>query len=448
MEIKGVGLTDVGQKRDHNEDYFLIDSDIGLYIVCDGMGGHAAGEVASEMAALTVKRYIEKNHKVLEEFRTNENTKSREKICALVERAVQRACREVYRTAQADKSKTGMGTTLEMLLVVGDKGVMGHVGDSRLYLTRNGQLHQMSEDHSYVTEMIKRGKMTREEARNSPFGNVITRAVGIQESIQVDTLIIDILPGDTYLLCSDGLSTYMDDPNELAKYMGRDEIEETPKKLIDIANKRGGSDNITVVMVRGIPSAEEAEEQQLRADDVFHQLDVLRKISLFRHLNYKELVKVLNITRVEIFESNAIVISEGSQGTELYVVLSGNLDVRREAQSIAKLETGMHFGEMALVDQSPRSATVIVEGDTRLMIIERRDFYNLIRKEPILAVKLLWSFVQSLSGRLRDANEQLLDARMATEDDETIPFLDPGNVFMEDDDDSGFIEPPALNAEE
>ena len=103
----------------------------------------------------------------------------------------------------------------------------------------------------------------------------------------MDTLIIDILPGDTYLLCSDGLSTYMDDPNELAKYMGRDAIEETPKKLIDIANKEGVSDNITVVMVRGIPSAEEAEEQQLRADDVFHQLDVLRKISLFRHLTTK-----------------------------------------------------------------------------------------------------------------------------------------------------------------
>ena len=193
-----------------------------------------------------------------------------------------------------------------MLLVVGDKGVMGHVGDSRLYLTRNGQLHQLSEDHSYVTEMIKRGNMTREEARASPFGNVITRAVGIQESVQVDSLIMDILPGDTYLLCSDGLSSYMDDPNEMAKYMGREDLEASTTKFVELANQRGGSDNITVVMVRGVPSPEEAVEQEQRAQDVFHQLDVLRQISLFRHLNYKELVKVLNITRVENYDPHSL----------------------------------------------------------------------------------------------------------------------------------------------
>ncbi|MBL92170.1 MAG: protein phosphatase [Myxococcales bacterium] len=445
MEINGVGLTDVGQKRDHNEDYFLIDPELGLYMVCDGMGGHAAGEVASEMAATTVKRYIEKNEKVLQEFRDNDNPQTRDKIAALVERAVQRACREVYKAAQADKSKSGMGTTLEMLLVVGDKGVMGHVGDSRLYLTRNGQLHQLSEDHSYVTEMIKRGKMTREEARASPFGNVITRAVGIQESVQVDSLIMDILPGDTYLLCSDGLSSYMDDPNEMAKYMGREDLEASTTKFIELANQRGGSDNITVVMVRGVPSPEEAVEQEKRAQDVFHQLDVLRQISLFRHLNYKELVKVLNITRVENYDPHVTVISEGAKGAELYVVLSGKLDVMREGQNIAKLETGMHFGEMALVDQSPRSATVVVESASRLMIVERRDFYNLIRKEPILAVKLLWSFVQSLSGRLRSANDLLSDARANIEDDETIPFLNPESYAEEGAD---IVEPPALVPEE
>ena len=439
MRIHGVGLTDVGQKRDHNEDYFLIDPELGLYMVCDGMGGHAAGEVASEMAANTVKKYIQKNEKVLEEFRKNDNPKTRDKIAALVERAVQRACREVYKSAQADKSKSGMGTTLEMLLVVGDKGVMGHVGDSRLYLTRNGQLHQLSEDHSYVTEMIKRGKMTREEARASPFGNVITRAVGIQESVQVDTLIMDVLPGDTYLLCSDGLSSYMEDPNELAKYMGRDDLGASTKKFVEIANQRGGSDNITVVMVRGVPSEEEALEQENRAKDVFHQLDVLRQISLFKHLNYKELVKVLNITRVQSYDAHVTVISEGSKDAELYVVLSGKLDVLREGQSIAKLETGMHFGEMALVDQSPRSATVVVESASRLMVMERRDFYNLIRKEPILAVKLLWSFVQSLSGRLRSANDLLSDARAGNEEDDTIPFLNPESFTA---DTSDIVEPP------
>jgi serine/threonine protein phosphatase PrpC len=422
MHIEGVAETDVGKKRDHNEDFKLMDEELGLYVVCDGMGGHAAGEVASEHASKTAHRVVSENMEAIRAFEADDNPKTREALIKVVESAVQTACSEIHSMAMADSGKAGMGTTLEMMLVVNGKGLMGHVGDSRLYMVRAGQLHQLSEDHSYCAEMVKRGKMTREEARNSPYANVITRAVGIQESVQVDTLLFDIIPGDTFLLCSDGLYGYTEDPNELADILDAEALHEIPKKLIDIANDRGGKDNITVMLVRAVGDPEDANAEAARAKEINLKLETLKKIPLFRHLTYQELVKVLNITYLENYKKDNIIIKEGEKGEELYIVLAGRVGVSRQSQDIVDLHRGVHFGEMALVDQSPRSATIRAKEPTRLLVLQRRDFYNLIRKEPVLAVKLLWSFVQVLSYRLRETNDQLSGARSALEGKQEVPF--------------------------
>lgn len=424
MHIVAYGQTDVGQKRDHNEDFLLTDEEVGLYVVCDGMGGHAAGEVASEHAGTTVQRVVRDGVGSIKEFQQKDSPETREKLIQLVEHAVQRACSEIFSMATADSGKAGMGTTLIMVLVVGDKGLMAHVGDSRLYMVRQGQIHQLSEDHSYCTEMIKRGKMTREQARNSPYANVITRAVGIQESVQVDTLLFDILPGDTFLLCSDGLHGYTEDPNELAELLSGDDAKQVPQTLIDVANQRGGKDNITALIVRGVSDEADQVTEQKRAEEVNLKLETLKKIPLFRYLTYQELVKVLNITYLESFEAGALILKEGDTGEELYIVLAGKVTVSRGGQEIVDLHPGVHFGEMALVDQSPRSATITAKESTRLLVVQRRSFYTLIRKEPVLAVKLLWSFVQVLSRRLRETNEQLSGARSALETSKDVPFLE------------------------
>ncbi|MCP4499346.1 MAG: Stp1/IreP family PP2C-type Ser/Thr phosphatase [Deltaproteobacteria bacterium] len=421
MQIASIGLTDVGRKRDHNEDYYLVEPDLGLYLVCDGMGGHAAGEVASEHAAETVKRIITENKSLIDEYRNDDNPQTREKIATLVENAVQKACNEIYNIATRDDGKAGMGTTLVMLLVIDGKGIMGHVGDSRLYMVRVGQIHQLSEDHSYCTEMIKRGKMTREQARNSPYANVITRAVGIQESVEVDTLLFDIISGDTFLICSDGLSGYTEDPNELAELLSEKDTDSIPQTLIDLANERGGKDNVTAVIVRAIKGNTDSTGEDERAKDVHLKLETLKKIPLFRYLTYQELVKVLNITYLETFDPGTTIIQEGESGEELYIVLAGKVTVSNEGADIVDLHPGVHFGEMALVDQSPRSASIVAKESTRLLVVQRRSFYTLIRKEPVLAVKLLWSFVQVLSRRLRETNQQLLGVRSQLDVPET-PF--------------------------
>jgi PPM family protein phosphatase len=422
MHIKAYGQTDVGHKRDHNEDYLLVDDAEGIYVVCDGMGGHAAGEIAAEHAAKTAQRVVKEHRSVIEEFRRRDTAETREKLIQTLESAVQRACSEIFEMATADSGKAGMGTTLIMMLVVADKGIMAHVGDSRLYMARQGQIHQLSEDHSYCTEMIKRGKMTREQARSSPYANVITRAVGIQESVQVDTLLFDILPGDTFLLCSDGLHGYTEDPNELADLLSVDDAGGLAQSLIDLANQRGGKDNITALVIRGMSDVADEVVEQRRAEEVNLKLETLKKIPLFRYLTYQELVKVLNITYLESFEAGATILKEGDSGEELYIVLAGKVSVSRAGQEFVDLHPGVHFGEMALVDQSPRSATITAKEATRLLVVQRRSFYTLIRKEPVLAVKLLWSFVQVLSRRLRETNEQLSGARSALDSSRESPF--------------------------
>lgn len=424
MHIVAVGKTDVGQKRDHNEDSILLDPALNLFIVCDGMGGHAAGEVASQHAVRTVQRVIGENKAIIDEFgKRNDVGEVRERTIQLLETAVNQACSEIFAMAIADSGKAGMGTTLVMMIVVNGKGLMAHVGDSRLYMVRQGQIHQLTEDHSYTAEMIKRGKMTREQARQSPYANVITRAVGIQKNVQVDTLLFDIIPGDTFLLCSDGLHGYTEDPNDLAESLSDQEVEKLPQKLIDLANGRGGKDNISAVVLRAVADPEDKVLEEQRATEVNLKLDTLKKIPLFRYLTYQELVKVLNITYLETYEAGAQIIKEGDSGEELYIVLAGRVVVSRSSQEIVELHPGVHFGEMALVDQSPRSATVTARDATRLLVVQRRSFYTLIRKEPVLAVKLLWSFVQVLSRRLRETNEQLSGARSALESRD-IPFME------------------------
>ena len=405
LTTEAFGLTDVGRKRQHNEDAMLCDPALGLFIVADGMGGHAAGEVASARAIEVVREHISTDRQALLALASNATQEARQAAAELVEQAVQRACAEVYRMALADSTKRGMGTTFVMMALGGAKGVIGHVGDSRVYLVRNGQTHRLTEDHTLVAAQLKAGTITKEQAATSQYRNVITRAVGIQESVQVDTLIVDLVPGDTFMLCSDGLHGYLQD-DELAPMVAAVESKDLPKRLITLANERGGKDNITsvVLRVKGEGAPEESVEAQSR-------MEALRKIPLFRHLTYKEQTAILSIATSRTFPAGREIVSEGQPGEELFVVVRGRVSIEKNGVEIAELLAGGHFGEMGLIDNAPRSATVRATEPTRVMVIARGDLMNLMKRESILAVKMLWSFVQVLSDRLRATNSELSEAR-------------------------------------
>ena len=249
MQIESAGLTDVGQRRKLNEDAFLVDDALALYVVADGMGGHAAGEVASSEAVDAVHSMVIRERAKLERLSQGAiNEEVVRQAHRVLEAAVQNATYQVFGIAQHEPEQQGMGTTVSALALAGPYGITAQVGDSRIYLIRQGQARPLTEDHTLVAWQLKQGIITPEEALLSPHKNVITRAVGSREYVQVDTRFVDLQPNDALMLCSDGLHGYVPD-HEMPGIVAlgpRLAVE----RFIQLANDRGGRDNITCVVVQ------------------------------------------------------------------------------------------------------------------------------------------------------------------------------------------------------
>jgi protein phosphatase len=241
--------TDVGRRREVNEDSFLILPRNHLWIVADGMGGHAGGQVASTVTVETVARALLRRLPIAEEAaRTNGGVVN---IAEVLEEAVREACAAVFDTARRQPELTGMGSTVTAMLVYGSMAWFGHVGDSRAYLVRNGEIHQVTEDHSLVQEQVSAGLITPEQAKSSLIRNIITRSIGFEREVQVDTGAVPLKRGDRFLLCSDGLTNHMED-HELLDIVDSLPRRNVPTHLIDVTNSRGGEDNTTVVLTEVI----------------------------------------------------------------------------------------------------------------------------------------------------------------------------------------------------
>jgi hypothetical protein len=305
-------------------------------------------------------------------------------------------------------------------------------------MLRDGTLQQLTEDHTVYNELIKRKKMPREQVEQLAQKNAITRAVGVYEHVEPDTLVMDLTAGDRFLLCSDGLCGYFEEDLEgLGSRLGNIDADAACKALVDTSNERGGKDNITsvIVTVGDVTSRDDARAKQLQL-----KRDILARMPLFRPLNDREILRVLQVTDVSDYKNGETIISEGDKGEELYIVLSGTAKVMRNGTEIAKLNAGDHFGEMALVRSQPRSATVCSDGNSELMVIRRTEFFEILRKEHQLAVKLLWQFLGVLADRLADTSRELGAAK------EELALEDiTGEIFSEDDDDNRktlLIPPP------
>jgi len=252
MSLKGkfrcVGLTDTGKVREHNEDTIAFDADIGLLVLADGMGGYNAGEVASGIAVKTILNLVRESVD-RQDLRAVDRESGMSRPSIILRDAIHRANKIIYQTARTQPNCEGMGTTVVSALFFDNKASIAHVGDSRLYRLRGEKFEQLTMDHSLLQELVDRGFYSAEEAQRAANKNYVTRALGVEPSVDVEVQEVPVQKGDTFALCSDGLSDMVeDDDMHLTLSTFSANLDTVAKQLIQLANDNGGRDNISVVM--------------------------------------------------------------------------------------------------------------------------------------------------------------------------------------------------------
>ena len=251
MKMTFRGVTDVGRKRDANEDSFAVVPEDHLFVVADGMGGHAAGEVASRLAVAAIADFIASTRRDSEITWPYEYDLSIPMEGNRLKTAIRLANQRILDTITQKKDLEGMGTTLVGAMVNGHHAFVGHVGDSRAYLIRDGAITQITSDHSWVNEQVKLGFLSKSDANRHPFRNVVTRALGSREDVVVDVSELTLRPGDFLLLCSDGLNTMLDDESIVRTVLeNAGDVDAGASRLVAEANENGGEDNITVILIK------------------------------------------------------------------------------------------------------------------------------------------------------------------------------------------------------
>lgn len=422
LELAGWGVTDVGKQRTQNQDAFICDPGLGLFAVCDGMGGMAAGDVASRLAIEALLGTVEQQRTRLGGIADLARRQDRVWVLELLENAVQRACQRIFEDAMRHPERQGMGTTMTAVLAVGGRGFTVHVGDSRAYVLRRGNLHALTEDHTVIGEMIKAGQVTAEEGAQLPYRNALSRAVGVQPSVKADRLEFQLCDGDRFLLCSDGLTGYAG-YNEVQALLAHDPVASISQTGVDYANRRGGQDNVTVVVFTVAARPEHPAFDTAAPEQFQRRFETLREIPLFSGLTDREVLKLMAYMDERNFPAGETLMREREPGTDLFVLFEGRVQVSKDGVPIAEVGRGGHLGEMALLDDAPRSATVIAIEPTSAFVIRREQFTALLRSDAALANKILWCFLHMLSDRLRMTSDDLSEAQTRAQRLTSVPDI-------------------------
>lgn len=401
MRLDISSMTHVGRKRGHNEDAFFTDPELGLCVVCDGLGGVAAGEVASRMACDILRRFFEDNRARLRQCAEAVSFFHTTGTKALLAEAAQLAHQAIRGSAAASKERNGMACTMVMLLALGEHVAIAHVGDSRAYLHRKGRLYALTRDHNYAIEAVHSGNSSLQELMHSDKGARLTRCLGYPTpAIEIDVLVLEPMEGDSFLLCSDGVTTHLDS-DELLEILECEKPAHVPDALVAECNACGGTDNITAVVA--LVSGRSPDSDARLASRIIS----FRGIPVFSRLGLVELMRVFNLCQEREYAADEPIIREGDDDHRLFVCLSGHAQVRKNGNKIASIRPNDVFGEMSLLENVPRSADVVADKPTVVLVFERDNFVNIMRQEPWMAIKMLFPMVQNLNRRLRRTNDKL-----------------------------------------
>jgi serine/threonine protein phosphatase PrpC len=431
MDVEFSARTDVGLVRSGNEDNFLIDRKLQLYIVCDGMGGHQAGAVASATAVNVVRDTLVKHQATFESFERQDGTAIERDVCALLAQAVQRANARVYERGRNNTEQRGMGTTLSLLLLARDQVFWAHVGDSRIYRLRSGMLDQLTTDHSLLEVMKTQKPIMEANVFDHRLRNAITRAVGGAPTVEVDTDNALTQPGDVYMLCTDGLYPYYEG-DRLAEFMAIQDLDQATTKLVDGANEAGGHDNITAVIVRIPKDAKTAATSDLPS--LFTLLEDIPTMSIFDAEQRRTLVRS-GVERT--IAPGDIVLPAGQAHDALTLIVSGEADsVQNNA---TKLGPGDFIGLEAVVvgDPSPHAVRARGSRPLRLLDIPASRFRTWAEDNDPLAIRLSYILMRALvpgkEDRLSQPTSQLIPHTWITLPEKSGEADSPANLPIQTD---------------
>jgi serine/threonine protein phosphatase PrpC len=403
MNIAFSARTDVGRVREQNEDNFLVDRKLQLYVVCDGMGGHQSGEVASATAVNVVRETLLEHRDLLDAYARLSGAIEDDDIRALLVQAVQHASNRIYERGMLNPEQRGMGTTCSLLLIVGMRGFIAHVGDSRIYRWRGGQAELLTEDHSLYNAMVQSGADMGEMASVANLKNAVTRAVGVQQSVEVDTRVIRLEPTDRFLLCSDGLSGYLEE-GDLERLFSGSDLDEVTDRSIALANERGGKDNITSVLLE-LPADYAVE----RAPQSPAWDDALRRCWLTHDMTERErLVLMRRLTEMS-YEPGAPVFHAGDPADTLMVVLTGSLVATSSTGADHVFGPGEVLGDHSLIAGGTHAVSAVAapSGRASVLTLTRETVDRLMFESPGLLARLLSNIARRVGHRFNAAAEVL-----------------------------------------
>ncbi len=381
-----------------NEDAWLGDDQASLYVMADGVGGNGLGAVAAGLALDAAKAVVAANKGVWDRARAQSDRESAREISVLLEKIVTEASTRIHGAASKDPTKKGMCSTLDIFSFNQRWLSLAHVGNGRVYLLRAGELHQITDDHTQLAHQKRLGKIEGDQAQ---LAKRLTRVVGFQPNVKADVLEVELQPGDRIFCCTDGVWFPLGDATLENSVVDSPSENLAVEALVKAVRNTGAKDNFTLAMAT--PPVRVAAEEP--AADVKAKLT--GKVAVFEFLTYQEVLQVLAVAEIFKVKAGQTVCKEGDEGSEMMLVVKGAVEVQKAGKRLAALGVGDSFGEMAMLDISPRSASIVATQDTNLLAFPRDALFTLLRKNPELSVKFLWGLSQELNKRLRNTSSQL-----------------------------------------